>query len=88
MVKMLKDPVTQCYNGHALVKMQSHKQAEWVVTDLNEMIFTVSMGPRPLQASVAQAGQWYTKRKASIIMAAPVIGKQGVSESVLRAFVY
>ncbi|DBA76057.1 TPA: hypothetical protein ACH3X1_009804 [Trebouxia sp. C0004] len=38
------------------MKMQSHKQAEWVASDLNEMIFTVSMGPRPLQASVAQAG--------------------------------
>lgn len=55
-VQMLKNPVTQCYTGHAVVKMQSHKQAEWVASDLNEMIFTVSMGPRPLQASVAQAG--------------------------------
>ena len=61
MVQMLKNPVTQCYTGHAVVKMQSHKQAEWVASDLNEMIFTVSMGPRPLQASVAQAGQWHTK---------------------------
>jgi len=74
-VKMLKNPVTQCYTGHALVKMQSHKQAEWVVSDLNEMIFTVSMGPRPLQASVAQAGQWYTKREATISMGANASGK-------------
>ncbi len=73
-VKMLKSPVTQCYTGHALVKMQSHKQAEWVVSDVNEMIFTVSMGPRPLQASVAQAGQWHTKREASITMGISAIG--------------
>ncbi len=72
---MLKDPVTQCYTGHALVKMQSHKQAEYVVSDLNEMIFTVSMGPRPLQASVAQAGQWTTKREATITMGTFAIGE-------------
>jgi len=76
-VKMLKDPVTQCYTGHALVKMQSHKQAEHVVSDLNEMIFTVSMGPRPLQASVTQAGQWNTKREATIAMGKSAIGNEG-----------
>jgi len=74
-VKMLKDPVTQRYTGHALVKMQSHKQAKWVVSDLNEMIFTVGMGPRPLQASVAQSGQWNTKREATIIMGTSAVGK-------------
>lgn len=56
-VQMLKDPVTERYTGHALVRMQSIQQAEWVRSDLNEMIFTLGMGPRPLQASVAQPGR-------------------------------
>ncbi|DBB15125.1 TPA: hypothetical protein ACH3X3_004134 [Trebouxia sp. C0006] len=75
-VKMLKDPVTQRYTGHALVKMQSHKQAEWVVSDLNEMIFTVGMGPRPLQASVAQSGGPHGAMATLENALSPVFGHQ------------
>ena len=53
---MIIDPVTRTFNGHALVSMKSPHQATWVMKDLNEMLFVVSTGPRPLQASVAMAG--------------------------------
>lgn len=56
-VKMISDPVTRMCNGHATVKMISAHQATWVMKDLNDMLFVVSTGPRPLQASVAMAGK-------------------------------
>ncbi len=53
-VKMVKDPVTQDFTGHATIKMRSADQANWVMSDLND--FVVNMGPRPLHASVAISG--------------------------------
>lgn len=54
---MIIDPVTQTFNGHAIVSMVSASQAIWVMKDLSDMLFVVNTGPRPLQASVAMAGQ-------------------------------
>ena len=56
-VKMMIDPVTQTFDGHAVVNMVSASQATWVMKDLNDMLFVVNAGPRPLQASVAMAGR-------------------------------
>lgn len=56
-IKMIIDPVTQTFNGHAIVNMVSADQATWVMKDLNDMLFVVNTGPRPLQASVAMAGK-------------------------------
>ena len=53
---MLKDPVTKKYSGHALVDMMSPEQAQWVMSDLNDMMFAMSVGPHPVQASVARQG--------------------------------
>ena len=55
-VKLITDPVTRTFNGHAVVNMKSADQATWVVKDLNDMLFVVSTGPRPIQASMAMAG--------------------------------
>lgn len=55
-VKMVTDPVTRVFNGHAVVNMKSSDQATWVMKDLNDMLFVVSTGPRPIQASMAMAG--------------------------------
>lgn len=56
-IQMLRDPVTGHYNGQALVQMQSAEQACWVKNDLNDMIFSMGYGPRPLEASVAKSGK-------------------------------
>ena len=55
-VKLIIDPVTRTLNGHAVVNMKSADQATWVMKDLNDMLFVVSTGPRPIQASMAMAG--------------------------------
>ena len=55
-VEMIIDPVTRTFNGHAIVNMKSADQATWVMKDLNDMLFVVSSGPRPIQASTAMAG--------------------------------
>ena len=55
-VKLIIDPVTRTFNGHAVVNMKSADQATWVMKDLNDMLFVVSTGPRPIQASMAMAG--------------------------------
>ena len=60
-VRLIIDPVSEAYVGHAVVKMHSSDQAEWVMKDLNEMLFVVSTGPRPLQASLAITGQFVWK---------------------------
>lgn len=57
LVHLIKDPVSQTFNGHVVVKMKSSAQASWVMKDLNDMLFFVSTGPRPLQASLALAGK-------------------------------
>ena len=56
-VHLIKDAVSQTFNGHVVVKMKSSDQASWVMKDLNDMLFVVSTGPRPLQASLAIAGK-------------------------------
>ena len=55
-MQLLLDPVTKLFNGHAVIKMKSAQQASWGMEDLNQMLFAVNAGPRPLQASVAMAG--------------------------------
>lgn len=57
-IHLIIDPVTKAFNGHAVVEMKSADQAHWVMSDLNDMLFAVSTGPRPLQASVAIAGSF------------------------------
>lgn len=56
-IQLMRDPVTKMYNGQALVQMESAQQAGWVKDDLNDMVFSMGYGPRPLEASVAQAGE-------------------------------
>ena len=58
-IQLLKDPVTQLYTGQALVTMKSAAQACWVKDDLNDMIFCLGYGPRPLEAAVAKSGKLF-----------------------------
>ena len=62
-IQLLKDPVTQRHTGQALVTMKSAAQACWVKDDLNDMIFSLGFGPRPLEASVAKPGKLFSHAK-------------------------
>ena len=48
--------------------MKSADQATWVMNDLNDMLFVVSSGPRPVQASMAMAGMGCFPGKCSLLI--------------------
>ena len=56
--RLLKDPATKLPTGHALVSLSNPKHAQYLETDMGEMVFMYGGAPRPLQAKVAIPGAY------------------------------
>ena len=55
--RLFKDPATKMPNGHALVSLSNPRHAQYLETDMNDMVFMYAGAPRPLQARVAIPGE-------------------------------
>ncbi len=55
--RLLKDPASKRPMGHALVSLSNPRHAQYLETDISDMVFMYGGAPRPLQARVAIPGE-------------------------------